>query len=135
LQLRHWRVGEEQGDLALLNNACGTAACAVGWACVYPPFKAQGLGRYGSGPEFNSEVSWAATMAFFEVDDYEAQSLFQSAAYLPAPRSEVAEIFADEDQLTERQAVRRRIRRFLTLKGAITPERNAELAAEEGVPA
>lgn len=48
---------------------CGTACCAIGWACNDPKFQSEGLGWFsfaeGLMPEFDNAISWEAVGLFF----------------------------------------------------------------------
>lgn len=66
-----------------IRSACGTTACAVGWACLYPNFKKQGLGirtfrnkNAGSFPIFRDGGNWIAVEDFFGLTEHEARRLF-----------------------------------------------------------
>lgn len=62
---------------------CGTTACAVGHACLYPPFKEQGLAwsEYWGTPTFNGWESWGAVTTFFCLSNDQAEHLFYDASY------------------------------------------------------
>lgn len=72
-------------------NACGTAACAFGWACSMPALKAQGLEiRVGVGfngapiyviPVYKKFTAFEAAEAFFEISPCQAQDLFNPETY------------------------------------------------------
>lgn len=145
LDLESWRSGRIRArawyaeevpvtDKALLHT-CGTTACAVGYACVYPEFVKQGLtfNRAENTPTFEGQGSWTAVTRFFGILPKEAQYLFANGTYAPpgAPdtRDREAEI---EFDLSDKLKVLRRIRRFLWKKRAITKTRNQELARQEG---
>lgn len=93
-------------------NECGTAACAFGAACVYPPFMEQGLRisrrkleeRKGysaatvfyKDPDGELHEGFEAAEAFFGIDDAASSYLFSADtypeyAYLDVPVSEVAD--------------------------------------------
>ena len=63
-------------------NKCGTAACALGSACLYPPFRKMGL-RYDADqiPYFRNHREFAAGAVFFGISEDEAKWLFMSARY------------------------------------------------------
>lgn len=71
---------------------CGTAACAVGWACLMHEFIAQNLrfsydenlGAYA--PVFERDdgkrlYGWDAVTAFFDIDEQVADELFVMESY------------------------------------------------------
>ena len=85
--LEVWRfskVSHEATD-ELLNTNCGTAACAVGWACAIPEFQNLGLQYLDSRPQlFDGEdcwEDWDAVEEFFELDRGNALYLFYHTAY------------------------------------------------------
>ena len=71
---------------------CGTAACAVGFACLDPWFNEQGLAFNARGvtPQYGDLLHWAAVTAFFDIDMYDANTLFDSGAYRAGRPWEVA---------------------------------------------
>lgn len=68
-------------DLGVWN--CGTAACAVGHACLDPVFIAQGLtwDSHYDDPRYGDESSWYAVETFFDLTGDEATYLFYSDEY------------------------------------------------------
>lgn len=62
---------------------CGTAACAVGLACLSPDFQAEGLSLDCTMPTYEGLYGWTAVARFFEVDHGEADHLFSSYRYKP----------------------------------------------------
>lgn len=66
---------------------CGTAACALGSAAVYPPFIELGLSLKGTtlpdyyAPYFNGSRDYWAGVRFFGITFYEALYLFNPEAY------------------------------------------------------
>ena len=108
-------------DEALIHS-CGTAACAVGWACAYPEFQAQGLRFMGASfqPVYGGHQHWGAVQAFFGVSGSTALWLFDTW----------------ELGLGAKKGVLGRIRTLLHENRVISDERNAELAAmEQGLKA
>jgi len=106
-----WRFAATERDLT---KGCGTAACAVGWACSYPEFQAQGL-SYGVSPAFNGLTSWDAVLEFFAVDAHVAAKLFQTT----------------EVGLEAKRGVLSRIRHLLLENGVISHGRSLELFDQE----
>ena len=77
-------VAPETFDLA--DWSCGSAACAVGHACMMPEFEAEGLTltRYLLGlaaPAFGQYSGWPAVRAFFCLTWDQAQELFAGHCY------------------------------------------------------
>jgi hypothetical protein len=72
----------------LANMDCGTAGCAVGWACAIPEFQAQGLtwNEKGRSPEFLDYWSWIAVEAFFELSASQSAQLFEAERYREGAR-------------------------------------------------
>ncbi|VTU32138.1 hypothetical protein H4CHR_02950 [Variovorax sp. PBS-H4] len=103
--LESWRrgtYGSETTDEQLVHG-CGSAGCAVGWACALPEFQRQGLvwNEHGFPEIRNSDHGgWDAVEAFFAIDEDDAQYLFDSDKYRPG-------------QHTDPLAVARRIRAFV----------------------
>ncbi|MGJ7541553.1 hypothetical protein [Variovorax sp. LT1R16] len=67
----------------LLDDHCGTTACAVGWACAMPEFIKQGLtwnSTYGA-PMFNAQIRWLAVREFFDLGQHTADHLFSDIEY------------------------------------------------------
>lgn len=117
VDMDNWRAGAWE-DSALIDTDCRTSACAVGWACAYPEFKAQGLSFDGAPLLITGRRrvgGWGAVEAFFGLDDEESSRLFS----------------AFDSGKSARIGVMRRIRLLLLKRGVITKERSAELALEE----
>lgn len=82
-----------EGALAMdkWSNSCGTSACAVGWSCMDPNFKDQGLslstvksiftGDNLLLPSFEGETGWDAVEKFFDLDFRVAELLFCEENY------------------------------------------------------
>ena len=72
---------------------CGTAACAVGHACMDPVFNAQGLSlyRFINVPIYEDATGWGAVKEFFGLSWRKAHYLFDADEYpqgrLGEPRS------------------------------------------------
>lgn len=80
--------------LDMSNWTCGTAACAVGHACMMPEFNAQGLGfpDVRRIPYYAGESGWCAVDNFFDLLWPAARHLFESRHYLKPPTpTEVAD--------------------------------------------
>lgn len=67
---------------------CGTAACAIGSACLDPRFNALGLsveviqdGLAVGTPVYGEKRNWDAVCAFFGLTEWEAEQLFAAGAY------------------------------------------------------
>lgn len=73
---------EEREDRKL---KCYTAACALGSAACYPPFKRAGLKlRHGFDIVFNESYGTAAGAHFFEISENESTYLFMPDRYTNA---------------------------------------------------
>lgn len=87
---------ENASDEELLNQ-CGTAGCAVGWACALPEFKEEGLSwcEGSANPLFTVPKTqyggWEAVEAFFDIDYKQARSFFGSESH---PRNAKPEVVA-----------------------------------------
>ena len=133
-----WRRGAVNGDIfvstskvtdkQLLDNECGAVACAIGWACAYPPFKAQGL-RFMIGESYGVpglahgspfQRSFQAAEDFFGLRNDEALWLFSPDFYWRL-RPTVKHVCA-------------RILELLAQHSVITQERRAELIAKDQLP-
>lgn len=115
VDMNNWRRGSGAwDDRNLLETECGTSACAVGWACAYPEFQAQGL-RFNGAPLLRKGKKWlegwGAVEKFFGVDEVTSGYLFAT--------SEVGK--------AARLGVMKRIRTVLLDRGVISQERNVEL--------
>jgi len=89
--LSNWRCGENTSDSYLLDNNCGTTACAVGWACSMPELKAEGLG-FLSCPEFEDERSWEAVEKFFCLTSSQAHNFFSEQGYGDGRRTSAKQV-------------------------------------------
>jgi hypothetical protein len=81
--LESWRdcsPFSNRSDDALLDTACGTTGCAVGWACVIPELKAEGL-SWQDNPQYMKYSSWLAVQRFFDISDEVSQVLFSDSKY------------------------------------------------------
>lgn len=125
----------------LVHN-CGSTACALGWATLYPEFQEQGLytaNGVGWTPAFDGALCFAAAQGFFCLSSAEACVLFGTryadgsgspmkvACYEGLPDMYSKESLA----LSDKRIALHRLRRWLELTDAITPERSAELAEIE----
>lgn len=87
--LGSWRRDEDghegyrttTSNAQLLDLDCGTAGCAVGWACAMPEFQTQGLNWGAFGPEFKTCGGWNAVREFFDLSGDEAFHLFGESRY------------------------------------------------------
>ncbi len=79
-------------------HACGTAACAAGWAGTIPELKAQGLvtkrgsgqhGWQGFTPTFSDRSGFDACSAFFEVSQPIAEQFFYPHSFPYRERQEI----------------------------------------------
>lgn len=154
IDLSDWR-GWPRAELEdSADPVCGTVACAFGWACVYPPFMDMGLTMAGDhlqgyrpqfldrraslfGAQFFS--GWQALCLFFSLDPDDAQEIFgdgsRRSGFFREHGTDYSMDYSPDYDLTDRQKVMRRIRRYLLVMGVITTRRNAELSKIEGVPA
>lgn len=121
-------------DKELLEE-CGTAACAVGWACAYPPFMAQGLHwSYNNYPIYRANAqetysSWGAVEQFFGLGECMDEYLFLTTRECypgsrGMPDEDVSRFVHIKD---DRELVLARIRYHLLKTGEITQERYDEL--------
>lgn len=70
----------------LRDGFCGTVACAVGSAALDPRFIACGLTLHTTEngtvwPMYEEETGWSAVCAFFGLNSWEADMLFNQEAY------------------------------------------------------
>lgn len=115
-------------DRQLLENECGAVACAIGWACAYPPFKAEGLrfkiGRNLGLPSFKKgrsfQSSFRGVEKFFGLSSDEALWLFAPESYYRLDRTA--------------KHVCARVLELLAQHRAITQERRAELIVKDQLP-
>jgi hypothetical protein len=87
---------------------CGTAACAVGLACLSGAFKRAGLGYVMRNPvqivpSYRGEEGWGTEQVFFGITHVESRFLFNACSYPYAQRT---------GAVGER-SVARRIRKFV----------------------
>jgi len=117
VDMNNWRKTFSE-DATLLHD-CGTAACAVGWACAYPEFQSQGLKWTGSAPLLKADgvarYNWEAVTEFFGVDQDTAIHLFQTR----------------DSGLEAKKGVLKRIRTLLWKSGVIADVRFLELKVFE----
>ncbi|MEX3914841.1 hypothetical protein AB4Y43_01150 [Paraburkholderia sp. BR10872] len=81
---------EEKFDIT--NWDCGTAACAVGHACLNPIFNEQGLWLSDGMPAFQGDESWWAVERFFEIDSVQSGHLFYGPDYPNGDLTTAAEV-------------------------------------------
>ncbi len=60
---------------------CKTAACALGSAALYPPFKKMGLTLYDDVPMFKDSTGIDAGAEFFGITRHESEFLFDDNEY------------------------------------------------------
>lgn len=121
IDLYYWRDGYDQTDHALLHN-CDSIACAIGWACAYPPFVAEGLrwDNFFNTPAYQSTTNWTAISDFFHLDVRPETIFGFDGVYdeiVPAH--------------LHKQIVLRKIRKYLLQHGAITKKRSKRLRKQE----
>lgn len=100
---------------------CGTTACAVGWACSYPPFVKQGLHWDWAEPAYGEHISWAAVQRFFQVEPDIVTRLFSRS-------TRHSSIFLN---ISDKQFVLARVREYLYENGLISWSRSKQLHDEE----
>lgn len=78
-------IGFDLGNWYDSEHPCGTAACAVGHACLNPVFIRQGLtldrGILFESPKFGDAHGWDAVEAFFGLEPSDAKFLFFEESY------------------------------------------------------
>jgi len=86
--LENWTSVKKRrgGFLWLREVECGTAACAVGLACLSGIFADEGLSHYrlddgGIVPIFGDTENWQAVQAFFGLTRKQSHRLFDSDKY------------------------------------------------------
>ena len=74
-------------DQSLTDPSCGTAGCAVGWACAYPAFQAEGLAFHPKigAPTLYGHIGWEAVKVFFGLSLADASYLFHCSGYPSNP--------------------------------------------------
>lgn len=137
IEMDDWRFGDyEDDDKKFIKSAamfvnkenthfdCGTAACALGWACAYPEFKKQGLKYEGGSPTFPG----VQEDCFGFTDGFEVGSKFFGISYV-----EAYDLFAvvDNDQKDHKKIFLDRLRNLLVEKNIITKKRADELKSKE----
>lgn len=64
-----------------LQHKCGTAACAMGWACVVPEFERDGLsfkrGYYAGRVHYGEYTDFSAISEFFDISSEHSRHLFE----------------------------------------------------------
>jgi hypothetical protein len=87
--LESWRDSDSpfsnRSDEALLDPACGTTGCAIGYACAIPELKAEGL-SWQNTPQYKNYSGWIAVQKFFDISDEVSTALFTQFKYHPAQR-------------------------------------------------
>jgi len=97
---------------------CGTAACAVGTACLNPWFNSEGLSFRGNIPcykdlsssEYAEVTHWTAVSKFFEISLEHAHYLFLGVSYVDDFDEETD---YEEDIVVTPAQVAERIREFI----------------------
>ena len=69
-------------------DGCGTAACALGSACLYAPFNKLGLKLLYNRPEYNTCISYDAGTSFFNIPMEECELLFSPNSYIKSYHSD-----------------------------------------------
>lgn len=82
------KVEFDLDDWVQKKEGCGTAACAVGSACMWKPFNIMGLhyeeyswGIAPWGPVFNKRYHWGAVQEFFGLTHNTAMEFFLASSY------------------------------------------------------
>lgn len=120
VKLAHWWTGQSGVMPCPVDYTkdeledCGTLACAVGWACLYPPFIEMGLKGDWATPTFGKEEDWDAVMRFFDLTMEESTELFTRYT-------------KDHLHLSDKQYVLHKIRDLLLTSRQITVQRYREL--------
>lgn len=137
VSLSIWR-GENnwETDRDLLKR-CGTKACAVGWACAYPPFKKLGLSysRKHKSPVYKAPASktkregFVAVADFFDITLDQARQLFTSSSWIAKGNSLSNLDFVAS--ASDKRRVLSRIRNLMLKEGAITQARSRQLTRVE----
>ena len=84
-------------------HPCGSSACSIGCAGIYPWFRKRGFRLRGGLPAYKRQIRWEAVYSFFGVDAEQAEYLFRGASYKRGNSYDVA----------------RRIEKFVKNDGAI----------------
>lgn len=80
-------VPEEYFDMGIFgtrdfqNLECGSAACALGWAAVHPPFVEQGLRYIDEVPVYGDFRNYYAGGVFFGLTRQQCMDLFNPSRY------------------------------------------------------
>jgi len=146
LDLERW-INDGVEDFKTAATDCGTIACGVGWACLYPKFNREGLRVSPSDtPTFNGLLGWPAVEKFFDLTGHEARSLFSSPADSPYEPRTV--LWADpnaffskttrvggrtmhQQRVSDKRLLLMRIRNFLHAQGVIDDARRSTLRSQE----
>lgn len=136
-----WTYGCAPPTAMSVKTNCGSTACALGWAALWPPFQKLGLHTTHNADVRFGEASYLnAAEDFFAISFVESRVLFndrwangselralRKVLYKGLPRIS-SEAF---DKISDKRIALHRLRRWLELTDAITPERSAELAEIE----
>lgn len=94
--IESWRSGLNTTDRGLRAVSCNTVACAVGWACAIPEFKALGLkykqGPWTGRPNFKGNDGWDAVTNFFDLRYSDCFYLFDADSYPNAYETTALEV-------------------------------------------
>ena len=124
-------------------NHCGSTACALGWAALYPPFVKQGLRLDEDGDPWYFGTTYADGAAlFFDMGPIDAGLVFGAHHTLSEYTSGLETVRAPESgdeyphsnlhpRYSQKRVALHRIRLYLLSQGAITQERSDELAKFE----
>lgn len=117
----------------LVHN-CGSTACALGWATLYPEFQKLGLrANIDERPMFGDHGGYVAAQEFFCLSEDEAHVLFGAKVGSLGSFTLRRALYEGADGFcwSDKRIALHRLRRWLELTDAITPERSAELAEIE----
>lgn len=78
--MKNWALKEKNGK-----PACGTVACACGWATTIPSFRKAGFRLVGTefrpDLEYKGSYQFYAAAKFFDITTIEAEYLFHPCSY------------------------------------------------------
>lgn len=125
---RDWRQGPTTAEG--IAHTCGSTACALGWAALYPPFNKLGLVFDEAVPTFGEAQEFGAGRDFFCLTKDETHLLFGSRtgpfAY-DTPLWDACYRGFQMDGWSDKRIALHRLRIWLEMTDAITAERSAEL--------
>lgn len=71
VRIGKYEIIQEDPTSLLLEHACGTAACAAGWAATIPSFRKDGFKLDSIGNlNFSGAINGVAVQKFFNIQDY-----------------------------------------------------------------